>query len=198
MARCRVEHRPGFNSVERLRPPPASRAIAGQPWFRAVPARRGQRRSTRRPGHSVDAGDPQRGASAHGGRCGMECRHQSSDGTCRRPRERSHHGGTRLQRQDRRRGAAAGSDLLLRLRSRSRAIADRPHEDASAGRRGLARTPRPALLRELSDRIFQRVSLRREPVGPRCCGTRRRLHLRIRKRQVRRRHRPAAHSGAAA
>ena len=94
-------------------------------------------------------------------------------------------------------GPAAGPPVLLRVRPRRRAIAGRPHADAARRRR----RPRPArvsLLLQLPVGLLQRLPLRRQPHGPRRRPARRRLHLRVRERHLRRRQRAAAHPRAAA
>ena len=90
----------------------------------------------------------------------------------------------RLHRQGRCGRPGARHDVLLRVRCRRRAVGDRPDEDVSRERRGThaelrscpARTTRPAS--STSTRCIAR------PDRPRCDRSRRRLHLRVRRRRA--------------
>ena len=113
----------------------------------------------------------------------------------RQPRRSADRRRARFHGQGRRGGPRAGHDLLLSLRGRRRAFADRADEDAAAERR-VARAPRRRVVLELAAGLLQRLRMPREARRPRRGAAPRRLHLRVRERAVRRRHRDRTHPRA--
>lgn len=165
-----------------------------------VQPRRGQRRSPGRSGHPLDprAGAGRRGHARRAGHLGggQRCRLRHPRGQRQRDRAR----GRRLLRQGRCHRPAAGHALLVPLQGLPDGVDRGPREDA-AHRQCRAGEAGGVLLRQLSDRLLQRLCRGRQARRGRGLRPRRapgRLPLRIRPRPVRERQRPGAGPGGRA